>query len=289
MSRFRFVEDHACDYPVKRLCALADVSRSGFYAWRDRPACRRDVDDQELLAAICQIHERSRGTYGAPRVEGQLRRGGRCHGRKRIARLMRTHGLVGAHARRRWRRGRPDIAPAPDRLERDFTAGRPDQRWVGDITEFATGDGKLYLAGILDLCDRSLVGWAMNERSTSDLVIDALVMAIGRRRPNGDVIHHTDRGTQYTSLRFANHLEDHGLVASFGSTGDAYDNAAMESFWATLKRELAWIHRRQRWPSRAELRVALFDYVETFYNRQRHQARLDHQTPSETYAASRVA
>lgn len=289
MSRFRFVEDHASDYPVKRLCALVEVSRSGFYAWRDRPTSRRDLDDQELVVEIRVIHERSRGTYGAPRIEGQLRRQGRCHGRKRIARLMRTHGLVGAHARRRWRRGRPDIAPAPDRLERDFTAACPDQRWVGDITEFDTDDGKLYVAGILDLHDRSLVGWAMNERATSDLVIDALVMAIGRRRPDSEVVHHSDRGTQYTSLRFANHLEDHGLVASFGSTGDAYDNAAMEAFWATLKRELAWIHHRHRWTTRAELRVALFDYIETFYNRDRHQARLGHQTPAEIYAASRVA
>ena len=289
MSRFRFVEDHSAGYPVKRLCELVEVSRSGFYAWRDRPPCQREREDADLVAEIRQIHERSRGTYGAPRIEGQLRRHGRCHGRKRVARLMRTHGLVGAHARRRWRRGRPDTAPAPDLLERDFTAVQPDERWVGDITEFATDDGKLYLAGILDLCDHTLVGWSMHTRATADLVIDALIMAIGRRQPDGEVVHHSDRGTQYTSLRFANHLEDYGLIASFGSTGDAYDNAAMEAFWATLKRELAWIHRSRRWRSRAELRAALFDYIETFYNRQRHQAGLDHRTPAEVYAASRVA
>jgi putative transposase len=289
VSRFRFVEDHQSIYPVKRLCALVGVSRSGFYAWRDRPPCTRAREDAELVEVIRAVYERSRCTYGAPRIEGQLRRAGRCHGRKRIARLMHAHGLVGAHARRRWRRGRPDIAPAPDLLDRDFSAVRPNERWVGDITEFATGDGKLYLAAIVDLFDRSVVGWAMHERATTDLVIDALVMAISRRRPDGDVVHHSDRGTQYTSLRFANHLEDFGIVASFGSTGDAYDNAAMESFWATLKRELAWIHQRHRWPQRGVLRAALFDYIEAFYNRDRHQARLDHRTPAETYTAARVA
>lgn len=289
MSRFRFVDDHQDAYPVKRLCELVEVSRSGFYAWRARPACARAVADAELVVEIRAIHDRSRGTYGAPRIEGQLRRHGRCHGRKRVARLMRANGLVGAHARRRWRRGRPDTAPAPDLLERDFYAPGPDQRWVGDITEFATGDGKLYLAGILDLHDRSLVGWSMSERARTDLVLDALVMAITRRHPDGEIIHHSDRGSVYTSLRFANHLEDLGLVASFGSTGDAYDNAAMESFWATLKRELAWIHQCQRWSSRAELRAALFDYIEIFYNRSRHQAGLEHRTPSEVYAKTRVA
>lgn len=288
MSRFRFVDDHAIEYPVKRLCELVEVSRSGFYAWRDRPPSPRQVADAELTVEIRQIHERSRGTYGAPRVEGQLRRAGRCHGVKRVARLMRSEGLVGAHARRTWRCGRADTAPAGDLLERDFTAARPDERWVADITEFATDDGKLYLAGILDLCDRSCVGWSMHERATADLVIDALVMAIQRRDPDG-VTHHSDHGSVYTSLRFANHLEDYGLVASFGTVGDCFDNAAMEAFWATLKRELAWIHGRQRWSSRAELRGALFDYIEVFYNRARHQARLDHHTPAEAYAAALVA
>jgi transposase InsO family protein len=288
VSRFRFVEEHQDAYPVKRLCELVEVSRSGFYAWRDRPACQRDVDDAELVVEIRAIHERSRCTYGAPRVHGQLRRHGRRHGRKRVARLMRQEGLVGAHARRKWRRGRRDTAPAPDLLERDFSAARPDQRWVADITEFATGDGVLYLAGIVDLCDHTCVGWSMHERATTDLVIDALVMAIGRRDPDG-VTHHSDHGSVYTSLRFANHLEDYGILASFGSVGDAYDNAAMESFWATVKRELAWIHRRHRWDSRAELRGALFDYIEIFYNRDRHQAGLEHRTPAEVYAEARVA
>ena len=252
------------------------------------PSAHTNVDD-ELAVEIRAIHERSPGTYGAPWIQGELQRHGRRHGTKRVARLMRAHGLVGVHARRRWRRGRPDTAPAADLLERDFTAATPDERWVGDITEFATDDGKLYLAGILDLCDRSLVGWSMHERATTDLVINALVMAIGRRLPSSEVVHHSDRRSVYTSLRFANHLEDLGLVASFGSTGDAYVNAAMEALWATLKRELAWIHQRRRWSSRAELRAALFDYIEAFYNRARHQAGLDHRTPSEVYTATRVA
>lgn len=190
MSRFRFVEDQANTYPVKRLCELVEVSRSGFHAWRDRPMSVHAVHDAELVVEIRAIHKRSRGTYRTPRVEGQLRRAGRCQGRKRVARLMRTDGPIGAHARCWWRRGRPDTAPAPDLPERDFTVVAPDQRWVGDFTEFTTGDGKLYLAGILDLHDRSLVGWSMHERATTDLVVNALAMVIGPRQPAHDVVHH---------------------------------------------------------------------------------------------------
>lgn len=181
--------------------------------------------------------------------------------------------------------------PHPHLTSSSATSPRRHPTSGGLVTSpsFATGDGKLYVAAILDLHDRSVVGWSMRERATNDLVIDALVMAIGRRRPEAEVVHHSDRGSVYTSLRFANHLEDYGLVVSFGSTGDAYDNAAMEAFWATLKRELAWIHHRDRWPLRGELRAALFDYIEAFYNRARHQAGLDHRSPAEVYAATAAA
>ena len=289
MIRCWFVDDHRADYPITVLCRLVELPRATFYRWANPTLSDRYLDDAYLANEIVDIHRASRCTYGSPRVWGQLRRSGVRVAEKRVARIMAECGLVGAHSRRKWRRGRTNTAPAGDLIEQDFTADASDHRWVADITEFACIDGKLYLAGILDLHDRGIAGWSMSERARTDLVLDALVMAITRRHPDGEIIHHSDRGSVYTSLRFANHLEDLGLVASFGSTGDAYDNAAMESFWATLKRELAWIHQCQRWSSRAELRAALFDYIEIFYNRSRHQAGLEHRTPSEVYAKTRVA
>lgn len=279
MSRFRFVSAHRQDHSVKRLCSAVEVSRSGYYAWCGRPPSDRVVADAHLTNAIFDVYVASRRTYGAPRIHGQLKRLDTHVGCKRVARLMRQHGLVGAHSRKKWRRGRPDIAPAPDLLNRDFTATRPNEAWVADITEFATGEGKLYLAGVRDLYGKGLVGWAMAERQTSELVIDAVVMAVTRRDPAGQLVHHSDKGCQYTSLEFTNRLMDLGLVPSYGSTGDCYDNAAMESFWATLKRELAWIHGTNNFMTRAALRHALFDYIETFYNRQRTQAGLGHRSP----------
>ena len=198
MSR-QFVSENAGQYPVNRLCVLVDVPRSSFYAWRNRPPSNRDLDDVVLADEIIEIHRASQGTYGAPRVSGQLRHRGWRVGRKRVARLMAARGLVGVHGRRKWRRGKPNTAPAPDLLQRDFSSETSDQRWVADITEFACWDGKLYLAGIKDLCDQSIVGWSMGVRQTTDLVVNALVMALGRRRPDSELIHHADRGAQ---LRF---------------------------------------------------------------------------------------
>lgn len=284
MSRFRFVEDHRDTYEVKRLCELAECSRSAYYDWRSRPPATRPrvIADAELLAVIGEIHIASKGTYGRPRVCGQLRRRGRCVNHKRVARLMRQAGMHGLSNRRKWRRGqdRPG-APAPDLLERDFTATAPNQRWVADITEFATDEGRLYVAGVLDLYARRCVGWAMGHRRNAELVVDALVMAIARRQPPDGVVHHADRGSQYTSMAFCDTALDRKVALSFGSVGDAFDNAAMEAFWSTLKRELAHIHGNRRWHTRAQLRAALFDYIETFYNRARHQAGLGHRTPAE--------
>lgn len=292
MSR-RFVSDHADQYPVTRLCVLVGVARSTFYEWRNRGASQRDVDDAVLGDEIVEIHQASQGTYGAPRVLGQLRHRGWRVGRKRVARLMAAHGLVGAHGRRRWRRGRPSTAPAPDLLQRDFTrdftADTPDRRWVADITEFGCWDGTLFLAGIKDLHDQSIVGWSMGTRQTTDLVVNALVMALGRRHPDAELVHHADRGSQYTSLEFSTRLADWGIAASFSRTGNCFDNAAMESTWATIKREIRHIHGDWSQMTRSQLRTILFTYIETFYNRNRHQARLGHRTPAEAYAASRTA
>lgn len=287
MTGFRFVDEHQAEHHVTDLCRVAGVSRSGFYAWKTRQPGVRARANEALLVEIREIHETSRRTYGAPRVTGQLRRSGRRVGHNRVAKLMAAHGLVGAHARRKFRRGRhPRIVPAPDLLQRDFTAAAPNRRWVADITEFACWDGKLYLAGIKDLCDRSLVGWSMGERQTTDLVIAALVMGLGRRGIGGELVHHADHGTQYTSLEFTNRLHDCGLVGSYGSVGGCFDNSAMESFWATMKTELRHIWGPFNERTRSEMRTIVFDYIETFYNRNRHQAGLGHRTPSETYRAA---
>ncbi len=288
MSR-RFVSDHADRYPVTRLCALVGVVRSTFYAWRGRVPSQRERDDAELGEVITEIHEASRGTYGAPLVWGQLRHRGWRVGRKRVARLMAARGLVGVHGRRRWRRGRPNTAPAPDLLGGDFTAEGSDQRWVADITEFQRLDGVLYLAGIKDLHDQTIVGWSMGVRQTTDLVLNALVMALGRRHPDPELVHHADRGSQYTSLEFSTRLADWGIAASYSRTGNCFDNAAMESAWATIKREIRHIHGDWASMTRSQLRSVLFAYIETFYNRARHQARLGHRTPAQAYASSRTA
>ena len=280
MSRFRFVSEHRHAYGVKRLCRVLEVSRSGFYAWQERPPSTRAIRDAELAGLIGEVHRRSRRTYGAPRVHAELRRLDQRCSRKRVARLMRDAGLVGAHARRRWRRGRPDTAPAPDLVNRRFDPPGRDRVWAADVTQFRTGEGWLYLAGVIDLYSRRVVGWAMSNRPDTDLVTDALMMAFQRRRPDRRVVHHSDRGAVYTSLAFSHRLAERGLAQSFGSTGDAYDNAAVEAFWATLKRELAWIHQRTTWNTRAELRTAVFDYIEAFYNPERIQRRLGHHSPA---------
>jgi putative transposase len=284
-----FVSEHAEEFPVTRLCALVDVARSSYYEWVDRPLSDHYLDDAWLSNEIHDIHVASRGTYGAPRVSGQLHNAGRHHGHKRVARIMAECGLVGVHGRRKWRRGRRDNAPAGDLLERDFTAERSNQRWVADITEFGCRDGKLYLAGIKDLHDQGLAGWSMGERQTTDLVVNALVMALARRVPDGDLLHHADHGSQYTSLEFTNRLRAWSVDASHGTVGDCFDNAAMESTWATLKKEIHHIWGPWEQLTRSPLRTILFEYIEVFYNRQRHQARLRHRTPAEAYAPAAAA
>lgn len=284
MSRFRFVSDHAHAYGVKRLCDLAEVSRSGYDKWRHRQVAPgpRAARDAELLGLIRQIHADSRCTYGAPRVHGQLRRRGHRLGRKRVARLMRTDGLVGVHGRKRWRKGKSGNAPTVDLLERDFTASPPDSRWVADMTEFNTGEGRYYLAGIKDLCTKEVVGWAMSERRTAEIVVDALVMALGRRGDTqADVVHHADHGSPYMSLAFDIAADVPGLRLSYGTVGDCYDNAAMETFWASLKREIAWLRGSTYFATRREARSYLFEFIEVFYNRQRHQIGLGDRTPIE--------
>jgi transposase InsO family protein len=232
--------------------------------------------------AIADIYARSRSTYGSPRVHAELaRRGVRC-GRKRVARLMRAQALVGVHARKKWRRAKPGVAAhAPDLVQRNFNPAGPDQLWAADVTQFRTGQGWLYLATVIDLWSRRVVGWSTGTTPNSELVSQALVWAATRRRPRQRVVHHYDRGAAYTSIAFSQRVVELELDQSLGRVGDCYDNAVAESFFATLKRELAWIHHTKTWPTRTELAEALGDYIEDFYNPTRIQQRLGHRSPIE--------
>jgi putative transposase len=253
------------------------VSRSGYYAWRERPASARTRSNRVLTEKIRTIHERSRGTYGAPRIHAELRYDGICCSRKRVARLLRHAGLQGCHRRKgpRTTRRSPEMAPAPDLVRRDFAAAAPDRLWVADITYVPTWAGFLYLAVVLDACSRRIVGWAMAEHLRTELVIEAVEMALRRRRPAG-VIHHSDQGSQYTSLAFGRRLREAGMTASMGSRGDCFDNAMAESFFATLECELL---ARQAFPTRNAARLALFDYIEGFYNTHRRHSALGYLSP----------
>jgi putative transposase len=262
------------------LCRLLGVSRSGYYAWRMRPPSARAQADHALGLQIRAIHASSRTTYGAPRIHAELRAMGMRCGRKRIARLLRIAGLHGCDRRKgttTTRRGTETI-PADDRVRRDFTAVAPNRLWVADITYVPTWMGFLYLAVILDVFSRRIVGWAMADHLRAELVVDALDMAIARRRPDAGVIHHSDHGSQYTSLTFGQRLHDADIIASRGSRGDCYDNALMESFFATLECELLG---GRAFPTHRMARTALFDYLEGFYNTQRRHSALGYCSPME--------
>lgn len=274
------MEQEKAMHHVATLGRVLGVSPSGYYAWRERPPAARTQADQGLLIHICEIHGQSRGTYGAPRIHAELRdRGMRC-GRKRVARLMRQAGLTGAQ-RRRYRsttRQNPDAVAAPDLVQRDFTASGPDQLWVADITYVPTGEGWLYLATVLDAWSRRVVGWAMGDTLRTALVVDAFNMAVWNRRPATEVVHHSDRGAQYTSLAFSRRCREAGVAPSMGSVGDAYDNALAEAFFATLETELLMRHT---FATRKAARLALFDFIEGFYNSHRRHSALRYLSPAE--------
>ncbi len=269
------------DYPVRRLCLYLKVSPSGFYNWEQRQVhpCARALENQSLSQEIDQIHTRSRKTYGAPRVEKELRKKGRCHGRNRVARLMKEKGLCGRQKGRyrvQTTDSNHDEPIAPNRLAEAPRATAPNQLWVADITYIETKEGWLYLAAILDLYSRKIVGWAMSERIDTVLVLNALAMALLHRCPPAMLLFHTDRGVQYASGDYRQALGNAGLVASMSRRGNCYDNATMESFWATLKLELVY---RCRFDTRAQARTQIFDYIESFYNRQRAHSALNYQSP----------
>lgn len=277
---YEFIAQQSGEYAVRRLCAVLGVPPSSYYAWRRRPASSRQEANEGLMAQIRRAHCESRGTYGSPRVHQWLRQGGIACGRHRVAGLMRLNGIVGRRSARRWPRTTQRRAGAPvwpNRLRQDFQAERPNQKWVADITYIDTREGWLYLAALMDLCSRRVVGWSMGEALKASLAEDALAMAVGRRRVGEGLLHHSDQGCQYTSEAYQGRLAELQAEVSMSGVGNCYDNAAMESFFSTLKTECA----TRRFASRSEARREIFEYIELWYNRRRLHSSIGYLSPSE--------
>jgi putative transposase len=280
VNLFRFIDAERAYLPVALLCRMLGVSRSGYYDWKGRPPSKRNLENDALTETIREIHERSRETYGSPRVHAELRTLGTRCSRKRVERLMRKAGLQGCMRGRRrgtTRRGKRSAA-AEDLVKRNFAATKIDRVWVADITYVATREGFLYLAFILDIYSRRIVGWAMESHLRTELVVDALQMAVWRRKPGPGLVHHSDRGVQYTALSFSERLREVGITPSMGGTGSALDNAMAESFVSTLKAELV---SRLEFPSRQAAKTAIFEYLETFYNTRRLHSSLGYRSPAD--------
>ena len=271
-------------YPIRTLCAVLGVSASGYYAWRGRPLCSPRVRTDRILGIqLGAAHARSRGTYGSPRLHRALRAAGHRVGRNRVIRLMRAAHLVG-RPRRRFRlttTADPQAAPAPNRLNRGFDVRAPNRVWAADITALPTHEGWLYLAVLLDLCSRRIVGWATRPTLETDLVCAALHLAVGRRRLTTSVLHHSDRGCQYTSDRYQQLLRTHGFHCSMSRPANCYDNAPVESFFHSLKNEIG----ESAWPTRRAAAQTLADYIDAFYNRERLHSALDYRSPAQFEAA----
>jgi putative transposase len=277
--RYAFIAAHAIEFSMRIMCRVLRVSRSGYYAWRGRPESRRSVENRRLLERIEAVHKRSRRTYGSPRVHRQLVSEGQRCSRGRVERLMSANGIRSKQKRKfvATTDSKHDLPVAENILAREFSVGEPDKVWVSDITYIPTDEGWLYLAGVLDLCSRTAVGWSMSESLERTLVMDALGMAYRRRRPGRGLIHHSDRGSQYASDGYRNLVKDYGMQMSMSRKGDCWDNAPMESFFGTLKKELVH-HRKYR--SREEARREIFDYIEIFYNRERLHSSLGYLSPA---------
>ena len=279
---------HRAEFPLAAMCRVLGLSPSGYHDWLKRPPSRRARRDEDLEERIGAIRTESGETYGRPRIHAALKAEGELVGQKRVGRLMGGLGLQGV-TRRRWRtattRGDAGARPAPDMVNRDFSASGPDELWVADITYVPTWAGWLYLAVVLDVWSRRVVGWAMATHMRTELVEAALAMALSRRRPEG-VIHHSDRGAQYTSLSFGERCRESGIAQSMGSVGDAYDNAMCESFFATLECELIW---RRPLRTAAEARREIFRFIEGFYNTRRIHSALGYESPANYEKNNRAA
>jgi putative transposase len=276
--RFQFIDDHRDEFPVRRMCEVLDVSPSGYYAWRGRPPSKREMANRELTEKIKIEFKKSGETYGSPRIYQIMRKLGLMGSKNRVARLMRAEGLRAKQTKRyksKTKRNRSHRA-APNLLNRDFGAERPNQKWLADITYIPTLEGWLYLAAILDLFSRKIVGWAMSDRMTTDLTLAALKMAICQRQPGADLIHHSDQGSQYTDKRYQDVLKGYKIQPSMNGVATWYDNAPMESFFGTLKSEHVY---QCIYQTRDEARPDLFYYIEGFYNRRRLHSSLGYLSP----------
>ena len=278
--KFACIKAEKANFPVRLMCRMLEVSPSGFYAWLDREPSNRALEDQHFAAKVAAVHKRSRRRYGSPRIHRELRTAGTRIGRKRVARLMCAQGLV-ARPKRRFRRttdsshGRP---PAPNLIERNFVVAAPDRVWVTDITYIWTKEGWLYLAAVIDLFSRRVVGWAISERIDAALCCRAMRNALLSRRPGPGLILHSDRGSQFVSKDFVRLLDDHGVIQSMSRKGDCWDNAVAESFNGTIKAELV---EEEDFVTRLEARRAVFEYIEGFYNSTRLHSFLGHVSPAE--------
>ena len=283
---YKFMAEHEGEFGIVRMSRVLGVGRSGYYAWRSRPTCLRRQANEALVVQIDEEYRRSRETYGSPRIHAALQRKGVRCGRKRVARLMQLHGMT---ARKRQKR-RPmttqreaGALPAPNLLNQEFSSPAPNQKWVSDITYIDTAEGWLYLASVLDLFSRKIVGWAMADHMQTSLVEEALKMAVLGRHPMAGWIHHSDQGRQYTSEVYQNWLTTFQSQVSMSRVGNCYDNAVMESFFGTLKAECA----TQQFATRAQARTAIFEYIEAWYNRQRLHSSLGYFSPVEFELKSR--
>jgi transposase InsO family protein len=279
--RFRFIEDRRADYPVTILCGVLDVSRAGYYAWRSRPESLRSAANRELVEDIQLVHRDNHGRYGSPRIHAELQAQGRGVSRGRIERLMRHHGIRAIMARPRRVRttdSRHDNPIAPNLLERNFVAAAPNRVWLADITYVETDQGWLYLAAVMDLYSRRIVGWAMQDHLRTELPLTALIMAISMQRPGAGLIHHSDRGVQYASQDYRKLVQSIHFRASMSRKADCYDNAPMESFFHTLKTEL--VHHRH-YATREEAKRDIFAYIEGYYNRTRRHSSIGYISPIE--------
>ena len=278
--RFQYIEDHRNEFPVTLMCGTLGVSSSGYYVWRKRPPSGREMANRELYKKIEVVYNENHGVYGSPRIYRALKKQGVVCSENRVARLIRLRGLRAKQTKLfRVTTKRNKTHPvAPNLLNRDFEADRPNQKWLTDITYIRTQEGWLYLAAVLDLYSRRIVGWAMSERMTSDLTVDALKMAIVQRQPELALIHHSDQGSQYTDGTYQALLKNHGIQVSMNGVGSWYDNAPMESFFGTLKSE--WVYHRV-YRTRDEARSDIFYYIEAFYNRRRLHSSLGYLSPEE--------
>jgi len=276
--KFRFISEHRGTFRVGRMCNVLDVSRSGYYAWRKRPESLRKKENRKLVAQIKVIHGQNRKVYGSPRIHSELRDKGVSCGRNRVARIMKQEGIR-AIVPRKYKAttdSKHNLPVAPNLLKQDFDIKEPNKVWLADITYIATVEGWLYLASIMDLGSRRIKGWSMNNRITRGLTIDALKMAICNHPETKEIIHHSDRGSQYASHEYQKLLKDNGLICSMSRKGNCWDNAPIESFFHTLKTE--WVYGF-KYKTRQEAKTSLFDYIEMFYNRQRRHSALQYMNP----------